>query len=216
MYLLFFRTIGLAFVAFFVVRSIQGLSNYFRNPYSRSWAVGISTALMGLLVFIGMGGFFAQFLVGTGALALPKHIQWPVGNATGVTRTQDGIYVVPLVPQSRVQLYDAQRQFLLGWNVDTGGKDFRVDCSPDGAIEVIRGNRKYLFSRNGDLLKEENIEAIGDGYNSVLSSSESVAVPTSPFLWIFTSPFHSWLIGALGIAGLALQKKIYDRSPSTT
>ncbi len=197
----FSRTVLWLFSAFFIFTTIRGISREIRNV--RRHNLGWLTGLTGFLVLVGMGGFLAQSLVGTGALPLPNSFQWPAGNVKGVAKTPDGIYVVPLVPASRVQLYDSQWRFLFGWSVDTGGKDFIVGSTPDGVIEVRTSAYEYSFSQDGRLLNKERARMSVDESRSILSfSSQSVAVPTSPYLWIFSSPFLSWGVGVLGMIGL--------------
>jgi hypothetical protein len=104
---------------------------------------------MYLLVLVGAGGFFAAGLSATGIIKLPSSYEWPAGYARGVVATADGKYIVPLMPSGRLQIYDSQWHFIRGWNVDAGGGDFRVQCSPDGLVEVFtaRGERQILFHR---------------------------------------------------------------------
>jgi hypothetical protein len=39
-----------------------------------------------------------------------------------------------------------------------------------------------------------------------------VVVPTSPLLWVFSSPFLSWGLAVIGFVGLAILKKIDSRA----
>jgi hypothetical protein len=159
-----------------------------------------------LLLVLGGEGFFAQSLCTTGVIKLPSSFQWPAGYVTGVAATEDGMQVVPLTPVSLVQIYDAQWHFVRGWYVNTGGGDFKVGYSSNGLIEVFtaRGRCHYSFSQDGHLVSSGGYS---DDFSS-LPGGESLVVPTSPFLWIFSSPFLSWGVGMIGLAGLLVVSKI--------
>ena len=163
---------------------------------------------MGLLVLVGAGGFFAAGLSAVGVLKLPSSVEWPAGYVTGVVTMADGKYVVPLVPPGRVQLYDPQWHFLRGWHVDAEGGDFRVRCSPDGLIEVFtaRGNHYYSFKENGELISATT--ATDSEFSSLQNTGRSVVVPTPAPLWFLSSPFLSWGVALVGMAGMALVRKL--------
>jgi hypothetical protein len=166
-----------------------------------NWLVVIS----GLFLMVGAGGFFAAGLSATGVITLPESFEWPSGYVRGVVQTQDGKYVVPHIPAGRVQLYDAQWHFIRGWHVDASGGDFTVACLPDGEIVVFtaRGHQRLSFTENGRLtlattLPESFVRP---------QPGRSIVVPTSPLLWIFSSPFLSWGVALIGMAGLWAARK---------
>jgi hypothetical protein len=176
--------------------------------------LGWLAGLMGLLVFVGIGGFFAQWLVGTGTLPLPNSFQWPTGRVRGIAKTQNGAYVVPLVPTSRVQVYDADWHFLHGWNVDTGGKSFTIEVTPDEIIDVRTNRYLYSFSQDGILLNKEDVELPPGVYWSPPSPrGEAVMVPTRPFLVIFSHPFFSWGVAIAGAIGMAFVRMAARSKP---
>jgi len=199
-----FRVIGCVVIVSTIFAVVRGVSREIRNAGGRSRPLGWLAGLMGLLAFVGIGGFFAQWLVGTGTLPLPNSFQWPAGRVRGIAKTQDGIYVVPLVPISRVQIYDADWHFLRGWNVDTGGKDFTIEVTLDGVIDIRTSRYLYSFSQSGTLLNKEDVEMpLGGYWSSPSSRGEAVMVPTSPFLLIFSHPFFSWGVAMAGWIGMA-------------
>ncbi|HSK44477.1 MAG TPA: hypothetical protein VLA83_11385 [Candidatus Binatia bacterium] len=166
-----------------------------------NWRVVIS----GLFLMVGAGGFFAAGLSATGVITLPESFEWPSGYVRGVVQTQDSKYVVPHIPAGRVQLYDAQWHFIRGWHVDASGGDFTVACLPDGEIVVFtaRGHQRLSFTENGRLtlattLPESFVRP---------QPGRSIVVPTSPLLWIFSSPFLSWGVALIGMAGLWAARK---------
>jgi hypothetical protein len=118
----------------------------------------------------------------------------------------DGRYVVPLVPSGRVQIYDSQWQFLRGWSVEAQGSEFGVECSSK-EIEVLtaRGEHCYSFTDDGKLI---STSSLSEPYYSLPKTGESVKVPTSPLLWVFSSPFLSMGLAVIGFVGIALVKKL--------
>jgi hypothetical protein len=166
---------------------------------------------MYLLVLVGAGGFFAAALSATGIIRLPSSYEWPAGYVRGVVTTADGKHIVPLMPSGRLKIYDSQWHFIRGWNVDAGGGDFKVQCSSNGMIEVFaaRGEHHYSFAQDGHLIASESLP---EPFSSLPDDGQSVVVPTSPLLWIFSSPFLSWGVALVGFAGLAILKKMGYRS----
>jgi hypothetical protein len=182
--------------------ALRGVIRGMRRPGRPNWTV------VGLYLLLALGGegFFAQALCATGVIKLPSSFQWPAGYVSGVVATDDGKQIVPLTPVSRIQIYDSQWHFVTGWYVNTAGGDFKVQSSPDGVIEAFtaRGRHHYSFTQDGHLIASGSYS---DGFWS-LPSGESRVVPTSPFLWVFSSPIASWGIGAIGLVGLIVASKI--------
>ena len=157
---------------------------------------------------MGVFGFFAAPLAAIGVLKLSNSFQWPAGYANGVARTPNGIYIVPLVPSGRIQLYDSQWRFLRGWHVDANAGDFIVKSRPNGTIEAFaaRGLHQYYFTESGRLIFSQTLSSDPE-YYSLHREGVSIVVPTSPLLWVFSSPFISWGVAAIGGVGLVLVKK---------
>lgn len=168
-----------------------------------NWLVGG----MGLLVFIGSAGFFAAALSAEGIIKLPKSYEWPAGYVSGVTVTSDGDYLVPLVSEGRVQVYDSHWHFLCGWNVEALGGEFTVAATKEGTVEVFtaRGKHRYSFTKNGDLI---SASTAAESYDALPDGGQSVVVPTSPILWVFSSPFISMGVVVLGLIGLRIARKL--------
>lgn len=196
------------FAGFWLFVVSRDLARQFKRGNRFRWIV----ATLSFLVLIGAGGFFAAALSAMGVIKLPASREWPAGYVSGVVTTGHGDYIVPLVPSGRVQLYDAQWHFIRGWNVDAAGGDFKVEYSPEGLIEVFtaRGSHHYSFTEEGRLIVPARI--LPETFAS-LPRGESVAVPTSALLWVFSSPFLSWGVAVIGFIGLAVLKKI-DAKPA--
>jgi hypothetical protein len=162
----------------------------------------------GVCLVIGGIGFFGSGLSSTGQLNwLPSTFEWPVGFAKGVVTTKSGLYVVPHYPVSRVQIYDPNWVFIRGWHVNTDGIDFRVSVAEDDYIEVrtARGNHLYVFDVHGKLLSEQSYsEDIPLSLMSV--NGYSYMVPTPPWLWVFSGPFFSGCVIAIGMGMLIVME----------
>jgi len=191
------------FAAFWLALAARGITHDFRRGGSKKLVLGV----MGFFILIGAGGFFGAALSAMGMLKLPTSFEWPAGYVSGVVQMPDGRYVVPLVPSGRVQVYDSQWHFIRGWHVDAEGGDFKVECSPSGMIEVVtaRGQHRYTFTNDGNLI---STVTLSEPYYSLPKTQKSVKVPTSPLLWVFSSPFLSMGLAVVGFAGIALVKKL--------
>ena len=195
------------FAGVWLTLAAVGIGRMLKRERRTNWLV----AVMGLLVFIGSAGFFAEALSADGIIKLPKSYEWPAGYVGDVTVTSDGKYLVPLVPEGRVQVYDPHWHFLCGWNVEALGGEFTVAATTDGTVEVFtaRGNHRYSFTENGDLV---SASTAAESYQALPSGGQSVIVPTSPILWVFSSPFISMGVVVLGLIGLRFAKKLVRAS----
>jgi hypothetical protein len=182
---------------------LRDVCREFKPGGRRNWFVGS----MGALVLVGACGFFGSGMSAVGFLKLPNSLEWPAGNVCGVQTRNDGKHVVPLVPSGRVQIYDATWHFLRGWHVGAHGGDFKVECPATGRIEVYtgRGQHHYSYTENGELI---SVASYSEGDSPQDLAGSCVVVPTSPLGWVFSSPFFSWGTAVIGIAGLAIFKKL--------
>lgn len=179
-------------------------------PFSSSrlqgWTRAGLSAGSGLAV-IGAVGLFGGALSTAGGLNwLPSSIEWPAGYVQGVVSTQNGLYIVPLTHCGRIQVYDADWKFVRGWSVDARGGTFKLRSAGPDRIEVfvVRGQWRYVFDEHGELIS--NGTYAPESYSSFDCAGQSVVVPTSAWLWVFTHPAISWsalfvglvVIGAVG------------------
>lgn len=150
--------------------------------------------------FSRWAGAAAGLFVATGSLAwfLPVFVQiskgrmiststdWPVGYSTEYARTSTGMYAVPHESVGRVQVYDAQKQFLRGWNIDANGGAISVAVTPQDQIEVrtARTRNLLLFAIDGSLVASAPL----DPSARLINSHAPLAwFPT----WIWEWPFAS-------------------------
>lgn len=154
----------------------------------------------GLALFGGLGFLAAAFAAAGGLRWLPPNFEWPVGFANNVLTTPDGRHVVPHTAMGRIQVYDPDWKFVTGWFVDAGGGTFKIAIKGQSTIEVITARRhmRYLYTIHGYVVLAESY--LPQSYSDFPSPGKSVAVPTHWWLWPFTTPFFSWIIGAVGMA----------------
>ena len=151
------------------------------------------------LVSFGGLGFFGTALVALGGFPwLQPTFEWPVGRARGVLVMPSGERVVPLKTASRIQVYDSAGRFLRGWQVGASGGAFILRLDESKKIEVLtsRGDRRYLYSLDGELLSQDTYAP--GRYSEFYEKGEPLSIPTHWWLWMLTSPFHSWIVAALG------------------
>lgn len=194
------------FAAVWLGLAARGMARVFKTGGSLKWII----ALMGLLVIVGGAGFFASGLSAVGFIKFPRSFQWPAGYVIGVVRAPDGKYIVPLVPSGRVQIYDSQWHFLRGWHVDAFGGDFGVASTGKGIIDVItaRQQRHYTFTEDGDLISDRPASELDADRHSLQAEGSGFVVPTSPLLWIFSSPFICWGAVVVGGVGIYITRKL--------
>jgi hypothetical protein len=181
--------IGGAFMLF-------GASMPFRA--TRGWR-RLVAALAGISVIAGAIGFFGAFLSAAGGLNwLPRSFEWPAGYCQGIITLQTGVHVVPHGPANRIQLYDDHWRFIRGWHVNAFGGTFSVRAGSDDLIEVYTARRqqRYTFALNGDFIAQSSYAPAS--YSSFMGGVAG-AVPTAPWLWVFSSPATSGAAIVLGI-----------------
>ncbi|NLG00994.1 MAG: dicarboxylate/amino acid:cation symporter [Lentisphaerae bacterium] len=157
----------------------------------------------------GALAFFVQALCASGGLSfLRSSFEWPLATVSGVVRDSVGDYIAPHPPSGRVQVYDRDKRFLLGWTVDAGGGVFKLSVTDDDSIEVFtaRGNRHYVFTLAGDLVSQSTYGQ--QSYSDLGRSAETTENFQTPiFLLPFSHPFAGWTLGALGMVGLIVLDK---------
>jgi len=152
------------------------------------------------LVAIGACGFFGQAASAVGALDwLPPGFEWPAGREYTLTTAQ-GQHVLLIRSAGRIQVYDSRWRFLRGWPARSALKLRLID---DGTVEALtKGAGGLVFDLEGRLLSQRAYKANEyiDLYNR-LPAGEPVNVPTTPWLYMFSSPLLSWLMVATGLVG---------------
>jgi hypothetical protein len=85
-----------------------------------------------------------------------------------------------------------------------------VACPAKGEIDVLvaRGQHLDSFTENGDLI---STTVVPESFILPSRAEQSVTVPTSLLLWVFSSPFLSWGVMVIGSLGLASVRKFARR-----
>jgi hypothetical protein len=172
----------------------------------RGWAQIAAT----LLILEGAAGFFGAAIVSIGEFKFFNHLEWPIGFASDVTRTPEGNLVVPLQAANRVQIYDSQRHFIRGWQIEAAGGIFMARALPDHTIEVntSRTHKHLIYDQKGNILSEAIFPKGGRIYSTDSPPNASdIYIPTHWWLLPMTGPFYSWVCMMAGAALIAATKK---------
>ena len=170
----------------------------------RRWVVVLACCSMA----IGAVGFLGAGLSACGGLNwLPSSFEWPVGYAEGVISTPEGWHIVPHDPTDRIQVYDADWNYVAGWPIPCE-KHSKILHSTDGNIHVLGSSTDshYVFDTQGRLISKSHLPR---SYYTFPEEGESMFVPTSPWLMLFSHPFYSWGLGLAGMVTLMIFGK-YD------
>jgi len=166
-----------------------------------------------ILVALGGAGFFGIAFSAVGGLSwLPLSFEWPVGSATGILMLPDGKHVVPVQAPDRIQVYAPDWKFLKGWYLDAHAGWFDIRPAGTDKIEVrtARGQLRYLYDLDGTMLSRGTY-ALG-AYDNSPAAGGFAKVPTPWWLWMLTSPAHSWIVAAVGGALVYLSTRRKGRA----
>lgn len=166
----------------------------------------------GTLQIIGALGFFAAFTFASANIAGVK-FEWPIGTTSSAYPHIDDSYIVLHQPSGRVQIYDNTLKYIRGWGVNSYGGTFNLLPAEDDTffIYTARGDMKYLYNLEGELLSSEKYTT---SFPFNREHLEKLSIPTPFYLWGFTHPLKAWLLMVLGIILLQItdrkeQKKKY-------
>jgi len=110
-----------------------------------------------LFLAVGSVGFMSGFL----SHFLPDSLQevldcfeLPLGDLSGIAVDSEGDIYCGLQYFSRVQVYDAEGEFLYSVHIGTAGS-FRIRINEDDQLEVAtaRNDKLYLFDKDGNLVR---------------------------------------------------------------
>lgn len=173
---------------------VVGLALPFR---ARSFLKRVLAIPVGILMAAGAVGFLGTALSGCGGLnRLPRSFEWPAGYAEGVISMPGGEHVVPLRCPCRIQVYDRNWRFLRGWHSELGRRHpIKLVASGRDRFEAIEESFRCEYTLNGDLILRTKTPTNFDA----IPAGRSCFVPTPIWLWIFSSPFLSFVAYALGL-----------------
>ena len=163
----------------------------------RRWIVLPSS----FLVATGALAFFGQGISAVGVLNwLPPTFEWPAGHVDGALTMADGGKVVLIKGAERIQVYDANWRFVRGWPAQSA---LKLRLLPDGKVEALtKGLHGTVFDLRGNLIARRTYEVreMVKLQNS-LAPCPRVFIPTSPWLYILSSPFLSGTLLNAGLLG---------------
>ncbi len=175
---------------------VRGISSFKEMTARRRW-LGIVSSLF---ILVGMWGVIGSILI-YGTDWLPPSFEWPAGYVQGVLTTLRGNRIILVKGVARVQVYDARWHFVRGWHVDRAQK---LHLLPDETVEVLqRGGCKSVIDVNGKLLSQGMLSPKDIDLHN-LPLGEDARVPTSPFLYMFSSPAMSLLVVVFRGVGLSI------------
>ena len=186
-------TLGSCFTILPLIFLLGGVKKYTSVSRRCLYVIATISLVYGGLSF--MGSAFSCF---GGLNWLSKSFEWPVGYADQVLPMENGILVVGLPNCGRVQVYDRDKKFLLGWHADMTGGTFKLIAAKENRFEVITARRqwRYLFDLGGNLLSQGTYSPAS--YDSFPKQGWPDFFPTSIWLWGFTSPLFGWVFILIG------------------
>jgi hypothetical protein len=161
-----------------------------------------AAAFFGILGFTGLLGFMGPVWIPEFGESL-KNIELP--NSIGATKVAaDGVGVyVASVPLQRIQRYQPNGMFEMGWFVPASGGIFAVQAGADGMIEVCtaRGRKLLIYSSDGQLRDTRN-----DCKYSEIASSTDHKIRQGILGWALVPLWHP-IIGWLMVASMFFYKR---------
>lgn len=157
-----------------------------------------------LLTIIGIIGFLSGFMIPSGLI--PDSFEIPLGDLKGIATDSDGNIYCGAQFYSRFQVYNTEGKFLYGKCFNSGGGAFKIKINSDDKIEIMiyRGQRKYLFDKDGTLLyKRKNLSSYKVGFEQVddfyyYDKKQEIAYQIKPILLPPIILAHSTLIAPFG------------------
>ncbi len=173
------------------------------------------------LAVVGTVGFFGAFCLPLAGRSL-SHVELPTFFETTTIAMPDGGRLTATMPTQRVQRYDADGRFQLGWFVAASGGSFAIGLTEDRDVAICtgRGRSLLLYDRDGALV-ENRRACFADGRSmpSILQPSELVlagsplqrvflAEPPVPSLTarLLVPLWHPFVAWAFGLAGAIILK----------
>jgi hypothetical protein len=183
-----------------------------------------------VLILFGILGFFGGALSSLGVLKwVSNSFEFPLAHISDMELNKDGDLFVIAGFYGRVQKYDQNGDFVLGWFIGTGGVHANMEINDKDQIEVatLPKDKIDVFDKNGKLLrtkKQEDLYSLypsGDKVKHLVNESASVQydvtgfafpeiIQTSPngikkigknafYLFPFQGAWQGWSMAAIGM-----------------
>ena len=216
------HVLGLILILLICVSFVAAAASIpFSVKYEKGWQRLLGVVASCFLA-IGAVGFLGPGIAACGGLNwLPNSVEWPVGYAEGVITTPEGLHVVPQEFYDRVQIYDANWSFVIGWHVEFGKGKPTLVASTNKYIEVITTHEDwhYVFDMEGHLISKDSYSYLPESYYPLSGKSEKLFVPTSLWLLSFSQPMFAWVAAAIGgaiLLVLEMLKPEYSKEEEKT
>ena len=173
----------------------------------------ILTALAVVFFVIGGIGWFTGFHTPPWEDA---SYEMPLGDLDGIAVDSKGNLYCASQFYSRVQKYDSNGRFLLGWPIDCAGGIFRIRMTRNDELEVVtaRKDMYYRFSPQGELLEAWHTDGklfhhFGPSSSSECSGADGTVYqvhyqwlspsvvkvdPSGKRTTVVSTPFRKWII----------------------
>lgn len=122
------------------------------------------SALVLLQLFM-VGGMIFFIVSGAGSYTLNKYVtlanlRFPLGELCDFDIDSNGQFYCAVGSPGRVQVYSPEGNFIRGWFVGNGGRDFKINIDPNDMVHVylhIAGSKPapchYIYSHKGELIE---------------------------------------------------------------
>ncbi len=149
-----------------------------------------------LLLAVGGISFFGTSLSAIGAWSFT--FEWPIGHASQLIQLPGGGQLAAHIPSGRIQIYDPSWKYLVGWNVEASGGDFKVKVVNPHLLEVLtrRGYKRFFFKLDGSVVKSDLTNKVD--YEIFAAGGSPGPVPTPLILCIFANPIIAWAVALVG------------------
>lgn len=181
------------------------------------------------LVLLGAIGFFGTALLPAAGGAV-AWIELPAIMQTRTLSAPNGALFAATEPLQRIQRYSSDRQFELGWFIKSGaGGIWKFGITDNGLIVVVsaRSHHVELFNPDGTYAREpiklprslridysDRVIAANEFSELGIITTEPKLVPNPQlpffgyFLIAFANPVIGWLMFAIGLLLIELEKRI--------
>lgn len=179
-------------------------------------STGEAVIFFRLFIFLILYGFFsALFPALLASKALPSSWQWPIAGEMQALVLKSGQKAVVLKSVPRVQIYDADNQYLRGWFVPVtigsaprlvgnAEEEFGLEGHEMILVEVHLDDKEIIFTPEGQIVLEQPIGRQGSSDRPKTGNFETISFKSSWYVQPLCDPFSAWRWVVAGLLGLAI------------
>ncbi len=167
-----------------------------------NWKRQLLRSIGSALMLLGVATFFAPVLTSQGQLDwLLKDREWPVLYSSNVLLFPDGTRVVPHEPSGRVQIYNAELEFIRGWTIETSGAWVVVPGMGETFfVYTARQRMKYEFDREGNTISAGTYSHEDEPFSKLPVAEGWIEFERPLYLIPLSHPFSFLYFAILSIA----------------